>query len=142
MNPNLFHKYSTVAEKDQNSCKTPFDHRSSNSADDCRGMQSNAAEDVEHIKNHIKTETFMENDDAIAKSPSHIIDEMDDEDVFQNNSTSSSFYGPHSAIHNTPHADNSEHSLMKMQMRKCSFSIKMLTLYIFPQQQQQLLKTL
>ncbi|XP_065358084.1 homeotic protein spalt-major [Calliphora vicina] len=115
LNPNLFHKFQTPSEEDQNSRKTPFERRSSHSNEDARELQ-NKMQDLEPLKNHIKSEPFMDGEDTAPKSP-HMIDDMDDEDdVFRNSSTPPSVYAPHASALNHPHADNSEHSLMKMQM--------------------------
>lgn len=120
LNPNLFPKYQTPSEEDQNSRKTPFERRSSNSNEDPREQQSKN-QDLEALKNHIKSEPFMDAEDVAAKSP-HMIDDLDEEDdVFRNSSTPPSLYPPHVSALNHPHADNSEHSLMKMQMRKFIF---------------------
>ncbi|KAM7351281.1 spalt-related isoform 2-T3 [Cochliomyia hominivorax] len=121
LNPNLFHKYQTPSEEDQNSRKTPFERRSSNSNDEGRELQ-NKMTDLESLKNHIKSEPYMESEDVTTKSPQLIDDMEEEDDVFRNSSTSPSIYAPHhpSAL-NHPHADNSEHSLMKMQMQAHRF---------------------
>ncbi|XP_046801053.1 homeotic protein spalt-major isoform X1 [Lucilia cuprina] len=115
LNPNLFHKFQTPSEEDQNSRKTPFERRSSNSNEDCREQQSKRL-DLEPLKNHIKSEPFMDGEEATAKSPQMIDDIDDEDDVFRNSSTPPSIYAPHSSLLSHSQADNSEHSLMKMQM--------------------------
>lgn len=132
LNPNLFHKLRTTSEDDQSCDK--ISHERQTNKDEHR--------DYEALKNHIKSEPYLDSEDAVHKSPHAVEDLEDEDDVFRNSATPPSAYANRSsALSHALHADNSEHSLMKMQMRKSFFRFKLFVLLLhFPQQK--ILKTL
>lgn len=140
MSASLFHKYQQSLdeeEEDRDSRRTPFEHKNNNASnDDDTRATPNQTPESDDLRQHIKSEPLTENEDATKCQQS--LEEGEEDDGYRDvTSTPPSHlgYNPHAAggvmgaggavagSLMPPQSDASEHSLMKMQMRKFSFSL-------------------